>query len=435
MSIPLDRLYHYIESVAHEIRGDNVLIYRFYPHGSKKIDDFSFLSHDQVTFKNVTMSPIIHCNDQEPLNYQQYVGASKAFKRNAEYTQEFEKHNLDWPDYNLRTNVFNIYDYSLLLHSEQRSTELLKYQSNFFIPVYYWSHAIIAKDWFRYAEHQAQRKHTDLQNFLIYNRAWSGTREYRIKFVDLLIEHNLVTQCKTSFNTTDPETQISYKQHNFLNSSWTPTNSLEQYYNPTIASSCASADFNLQDYNSTIFEVVLETLFDDTRIHLTEKSLRPIACGQPFILAATHRSLEYLRSYGFQTFNNIIDESYDLIEDPLQRLTAIVHEMKRISNWTTHEKQNNLVKLQQITNYNQQHFFSKKFNDILNKELHDNLQSAFNLLETKNTSKNYFAMRKKLVSIPDIREKLLNSNHLRTRQQLVPMIKKAREYYKKSTNK
>jgi hypothetical protein len=33
MSIPLDRLYHYIENIAKEIRGDDVLIYRFYPHG------------------------------------------------------------------------------------------------------------------------------------------------------------------------------------------------------------------------------------------------------------------------------------------------------------------------------------------------------------------------------------------------------------------
>ena len=39
MSIPLDRLYHYIESIAKDIRGDDVIIYRFYPHGSKKIED------------------------------------------------------------------------------------------------------------------------------------------------------------------------------------------------------------------------------------------------------------------------------------------------------------------------------------------------------------------------------------------------------------
>ena len=62
---------------------------------------------------------------------------------------------------------------------------------------------------------------------------------------------------------------------------------LENYYHPTGASSLASADFDIEDYNNTDIEVVLETLFDDTRWHLTEKALRPIACGQPFMFAAT----------------------------------------------------------------------------------------------------------------------------------------------------
>jgi hypothetical protein len=48
---------------------------------------------------------------------------------------------------------------------------------------------------------------------------------------------------------------------------------------------------------------------------LTEKALRPIACGQPFILAATPGSLQYLRSYGFKTFSGYIDETYDTIQE------------------------------------------------------------------------------------------------------------------------
>jgi hypothetical protein len=433
MSIPLDRLYHYIEHIAQDICNSNVLIYRFYPHGSKKIEDLSFLSSSRGTFENIIINPNLYCNDQEPLNYLQYVGAANTLTWNAEFEQEFNKHNLDWPDYNLRINPFNIYDYSLLLHSEQRSSEVLKYQSNFFIPVYYWSHAIISKDWFRYAEHQEQSNHSYLKDFLIYNRAWSGTREYRIKFVDLLIKYNLIDQCKTTFNPVDPEVHTSYKQHNFLNSAWEPTNDdLEKYFNTTTASACSSADFNLEDYNATRFEVVLETLFDDSRLHLTEKSLRPIACGQPFLLVATHGSLEYLRSYGFQTFNEIIDESYDLIEDPLQRLTAIVQEMSRISSWTESEKQYNLVKLQKISQYNRQHFFSKDFGDLINHELRSNLTNAFEILENKNTSKNYLALRKKLASIPEIRQSLVSDNNLRTRQQIPLYLKKARDYYKKN---
>jgi hypothetical protein len=431
MSIPLDRLYHYIESVAQDIRGDDVLIYRFYPHGSKKIEDLCSLSDNRNTFTNLAMNPQIYCYDQEPLNYERYKEDSMSVPYNTNIIQTFKKYNLDWPNFNLRLNVMNVYDYSLLLHSERRSPNVDKYQSNFFIPVYYWSHAIIAKDWFRYAEHQTQHKHKNLQDFLIYNRAWGGTREYRIKFIDLLIDYQLVDQCKTSFNPVEPEQKINYKQHDFLNSQWIPNNNLEKYFNPTTASACYSADFDLEDYNATRFEVVLETLFDDGRLHLTEKSLRPIACGQPFILAATHGSLDYIRSYGFQTFNEIIDESYDLIEDPHQRLIAIVQEMKRISNWSEAEKQHNQSKLQQITQHNRQHFFSKSFDDLINKELHSNLRIAFETLENKNTSENYFSIRKKITSIPELCNHWPN-HILQPGQQLPEVVKKADVYYKKS---
>jgi hypothetical protein len=435
MSIPLDRLYQYIESIAQDIRGDSVLIYRFWPHGSKKIEDLSFLSNSQNTIENNTIVPTMYCYDQEPLNYAHYIGASSTVPWHAKTVQAFKEHNLSWPEYNLRTNIYNIYDFSLLLHSEQRSLEVLKYQSDFFIPVYYWSHAIIARDWFRYAEHQTQSKQKNPIDFLIYNRAWSGTREYRIKLMDLLIDYNLVNHCKTTFNPEDPENNVNYKHHNFLNPTWASTNSIEQYFMPTSAKAWASADFELDDYNTTRFEIVLETLFDDTRLHLTEKSLRPIACGQPFILAATHGSLAYLRSYGFQTFDGIIDESYDLIQDPYQRLVAIVQEMKRISSWTDLEKQQNLIKLHQITQHNRRHFFSNQFIESINNELRCNLQIAFEDLENKNTSVNYFALRKQIMSIPTLRKKMLTPTENRTRQQIANIVKKARHYYKKSTNK
>ena len=70
MSIPLDRLYHYIENIAEEIYGNPIIIYRFYPHGSKKLEDLVPLKwHD---WKELAIFPNIYCNDQEPLNYNYY---------------------------------------------------------------------------------------------------------------------------------------------------------------------------------------------------------------------------------------------------------------------------------------------------------------------------------------------------------------------------
>jgi hypothetical protein len=271
-------------------------------------------------------------------------------------------------EYSPQTNLNyqrGIFEKGLLLHSEKRSINLEKYQhTGELIPVYYWSHAVIARDWFRYAEHETFQKLTK-KTFLIYNRAWAGTREYRLRFVDSLIKLDLQDHCQTSINPVEPELNVHYNTHQFKNPVWRPTNMLEKFFPTSNAHSNYSADFDTSDYNYTDIEVVLETLFDDSRLHLTEKSLRPIACGQPFILSSTYGSLEYLRSYGFKTFRDIWDEQYDLIEDPEERLICIANLMKQIATWAPHKRAAYMAQAQKIADYNRRHFFSQEFSDLV----------------------------------------------------------------------
>jgi hypothetical protein len=254
---------------------------------------------------------------------------------------------------------------------------LLKYISDSeLIPIYYWSHAVIARDWFRYAEHANFKKQSQ-KTFLIYNRAWTGTREYRLKFTDLLIENNLVDHCKTFFHPIDIDTNTNYLDFSFVNSLWKPKNLLHTFLPGKQVSADASADFDIDDYNSTKIEVVLETLFDDNRLHLTEKILRPIACRQPFILAAAHGSLDYLKEYGFKTFDTVWDESYDKIVNPQKRLQAIIDLMTHIANLSAKDKKNLLIRADKIVSYNQSRFFSHDFFQQVTNELKTNLDQAF----------------------------------------------------------
>jgi hypothetical protein len=140
--------------------------------------------------------------------------------------------------------------------------------------------------------------------------------------------------------------------------------------------STASADYVSQDYISTQLEIVLETLFDDARIQLTEKSLRPIACGHPFMLASTPGSLEYLRSYGFETFGPYINESYDAILDPAERIQFIVAEMRRIASLSLDQKQQLYAELRLIAARNKQLFFSKSWHDSVIQEFKNNFEQA-----------------------------------------------------------
>ena len=137
-----------------------------------------------------------------------------------------------------------------------------------------------------------------------------------------------------------------------------------------------SASYTSQHYNTCWFDVVLETLFDDDRLHLTEKILRPIACGKPFLLASTVGSLEFLRSYGFRTFHGIIDESYDEIADSEQRLLAVVSVMKHISTLSASARSEIQRQLQQVCDHNRRWFFSREFFDLVIRELNTNLAQA-----------------------------------------------------------
>jgi hypothetical protein len=428
MTIPLDRLYHYIESVAQDIRGDAVIIYRFFPHGSKKITDLQRLrnNYNQLSYM---LDPHIYCNDQEPLDYDYYQTANVFEHPDASGKKTIASLGLDFGQRNFHLRQ-TVYDKVLLLHSEQRSLNVDKYQTNLFITVYYWCHAVIALDWFRYAQCTKQKKQST-KKFLIYNRAWSGTREYRLKFVDLLVQYNLHNSCRVGFNPIEPELKISYYDHTFKNVAWKPDNQLENYFETNPAASHASADFDLPDYETTEFEVVLETLFDDDRLHLTEKALRPIAVGQPFLLVATHGSLGYLKKYGFKTFDSVIDESYDDIEDPAARLNAIVKLMKDISEWTVEEHAERMTKINQIVEYNKDYFFSDKFFDLVIAELKDNLNAAFQEQENTNTG-DIINWRKKVSKFPTMYDKLVgNTWVLEPRSEIAKWVARARQYYVK----
>ena len=384
--IPFDQLYNFLDSVSH----CNLLIYRFSPAGSKNLSDCQPL-HAYYTFnsyfKQVT-TPNIIFYDQEPLFWDYYTEINQWVIDN--HVCEGETGFPHWPDklidYVGRGNlkavikpVFNsIYNKVLLAHSEKRSPELEKYENNNFIGVYFWSHALIAQDWYRYAAVDPELCYTNQFkfDFVVYGRAWSGSREYRLKFFNLLVDSGLNKYSIAKFAAEDNGQH--YTTHQYVNSAFQTTNTeLESNLAVNTAPSHASATYSSLEYQQAAVDVVLETLFDDPRIQLTEKILRPIACGKPFILASTHGSLQYLRDYGFKTFGDYIDESYDEVKDPGLRLQAIVRTMQEIVNHP--DKQTLYNNLHKIAKFNQHRFHSREFHDMVVNEYKSNLDRALEI--------------------------------------------------------
>ena len=356
MSVPLDRLYNFI----HDLCNHDIIIYRFYPHGSKNPADCSQLITRNSDFDAMFMV----CHDQEPL------------------TLDLYNNRIPRAMHTLIRHQFFLYDKVLLLHSEQNSLPLAVFEQDDAIGVYWWSHAVIARDWFRYAEVDPVLPCTSSPkyDFLIYNRAWSGTREYRLKFAELVATSGIYQNCYMNFSATD-NGQSCY-DYGFSNPNFKIQHpDLAQYFRKNTATANYSADYDSNDYAQCGIEVVLETLFDDQRWHLTEKSLRPIACGKPFILAATPGSLKYLQSYGFKTFDAWIDESYDNIQDPYERLVAITKTMQQFSNMAPEQKQQMLKEMQEVCNYNRNRFFSDEFMQLILDELTTNLDAGVDKMQ------------------------------------------------------
>lgn len=109
-----------------------------------------------------------------------------------------------------------------------------------------------------------------------------------------------------------------------------------------------------------IFNSHLDSIF------LTEKTFRAIACQHPFIMVSRPHTLKHLRRLGYKTFNSLIDESYDDIEDDHLRLQKICELCKDLANrneefWEIFQNQ-----VRSITLYNYNHLLSRKHYFISN---------------------------------------------------------------------
>lgn len=91
---------------------------------------------------------------------------------------------------------------------------------------------------------------------------------------------------------------------------------------PTLDSSVEFPQLPRQIMLDSYINMVTDTYFEGD-VFVSEKVYTAIAHGQIFLMLAPAGTLAYLRSRGYQTFSDHIDESYDIIENNFQRLEAV----------------------------------------------------------------------------------------------------------------
>jgi hypothetical protein len=90
-------------------------------------------------------------------------------------------------------------------------------------------------------------------------------------------------------------------------------------------STVAQTYSNTAWYNATNFSLVAETLpwTGQERVFVSEKTFKPIELSHPFIIYGNQGTMAYLHGLGFETFDHIVDESYDLEPNLQSRLKSM----------------------------------------------------------------------------------------------------------------
>ena len=87
------------------------------------------------------------------------------------------------------------------------------------------------------------------------------------------------------------------------------------------------------NYINSYVNIVTESHFIESDIHITEKSFKPFYFYQIPIIVGTHGHIKKMKElYGYDFFDDIIDHSYDDVVDNKERLDMVLNEILRVSN-------------------------------------------------------------------------------------------------------
>jgi hypothetical protein len=244
---------------------------------------------------------------------------------------------------------------------------------------YYFFHGWAALDWYRGYDRTFLMPHWGERNvsktFITPNRIVAGERQHRLEMLYHIFK-NRITNNHISCPAVCPAENISIVDAakrlqsvypdavDVFSNQQLPINFKNETDHPM--HSCWLSLFD--EAADSLLYLVTETVATGRRWHLTEKTFKPIALGMPFIIVGTQGSLEYLRSYGFQTFDSIWDESYDTCDDTT-RIKKIANLLTDLDQKSLQEKQKLFETARPIVEHNWNHFYNGGFEKILWQEL------------------------------------------------------------------
>lgn len=351
-----DNFYQILKSKYSWPQTGNLLLY-FQHHGSKEISDLiPFFERDRYfdhfpTFGDHSASGKIILHDQEPFSFLDAAHTYRQYLLTTTNNLSCHANIHSLSPAQLLTFCFLSGLQPIFCHSELHSSDIKDLEEQCgAIECYYWYHAMIARDWFRHWHHHPEtlpknRAHAPYR-FMFYAKGLDGSRAYRREFIARMSDNKQV---------------------------------LYQSGQDRDISSDHSAKIDPEHANLAAMHVVLETVFETSKIHLTEKVFKPMVMSQPFFILSGPGALGYLKDYGFQTFSDFWDESYDQIQDPCKRMALVEMEIQKITDMDHSQFSALYQSMLPVIEHNRRHFFSQDFQDYCIKEMQCNFSAALDL--------------------------------------------------------
>tara|TARA_R110000822_G_scaffold178416_1_gene318358 strand:+ start:296 stop:1354 length:1059 start_codon:yes stop_codon:yes gene_type:complete len=344
--IRIDEIYNNVFSAFTKQISNDYVIHWFDPFGTT---DFSTLANNNRI--NSTNDTRIICWDQEPIHrirfqpfIEQFLQVHQTPMSLRLLTSEFDSEDVRW------------------------ASDTYGVESD-----YYFFHAWAALDWYRgydrtsLAQSFAERK--PYNTFLCPNNIIGGERKHRIEMLQQFVGRNLLERNLISFPDTCPYEGQSLKLLCIKYDLDCPEVRLPLVIDNGSGYAAQSHLIDLWDQaNNSLIHVVTETVYKGNKNHLTEKTFKPIAMQQPFIIQSCKGSLEYLRRYGFRTFGEFWDESYDEANDTV-RTYEIGKLLQNLNTMSQKEKASLQSAVNSTVEHNYRWFYGVEFEQLLWKEL------------------------------------------------------------------
>lgn len=206
-------------------------------------------------------------------------------------------------------------------------------------------------------------------NGLLDQCLWTMLDGHSVKTRELFLFHN-------EQNLIDTPSSVRYlpKQYEVDRYVHRPPTGMHEYFckHELFDNEWGEIYINHKPYVDTYFSLVTETTTTGAPFR-TEKIAKPLAMGHPWIVATTPGFYRAMKSLGFQTFDHLIDESFDNLsntQDRMERIAAVVADLCRS------DLKSFLAAAESVCKYNQQHLltyvesirkqFPQRFFDYIN---------------------------------------------------------------------